>query len=429
MTITKMVNYKADLRKDIIQRDFDTGLRLLSPKGLDGYYWHQNTGVRTLITSDWAYFSVDPIVVSPGEVYRIICAEFSGNPANVYLALFKDSSGAIVGRSYAGPGSGVLQAVDTNVTVPASAATMCITGHSRNLQIIKSGGMISKLPGNSQTQASSPLDYWKGKKIVWLGTSIPAGSGTNSYPYMLAQRLGANIVNQSVGSSPIRGGLDAFVTTDDPYGWTGSSYTRVTRALSHSVDIKQSFIDNYDSKWKALVTGGPASLSDTDKANILSYSYANRLSGNLDSDLFVIDHGINDYLWIQERGGDVASLLTPAVDTRNINTFYGGVNTVIDYILSQNPRARILVIGFYENELRPQVSQIQLKSAQLWEYQIVKLWEKTGWSQQVLTGTDGAGKTITQYWMPDNLHPHSDTTGQANTLLTNILEMEIRSVR
>lgn len=429
VTITKMVNYKADLRKDIIQRDFDTGLRLLSPKGLDGYYWHQNTGVRTLITSDWAYFSVDPIAVSPGEVYRIICAEFSGNPANVYLALFKDSSGAIVGRSYAGPGSGVLQAVDTNVTVPASAATMCITGHSRNLQVIKSGGMISKLPGNSQTQASSPLDYWKGKKIVWLGTSIPAGSGTNSYPYMLAQRLGANIVNQSVGSSPIRGGLDAFVTTDDPYGWTGSSYTRVTRALSHSVDIKQSFIDNYDSKWKALVTGGPASLSDTDKANILSYSYANRLSGNLDSDLFVIDHGINDYLWIQERGGDVASLLTPAVDTRNINTFYGGVNTVIDYILSQNPRARILVIGFYENELRPQVSQIQLKSAQLWEYQIVKLWEKTGWSQQVLTGTDGAGKTITQYWMPDNLHPHSDTTGKANTLLANILEMEIRSVR
>lgn len=429
VTVTKNINYKADLRKEIIQRDFESGLRLLSPKGLDGYYWHQNTGVRTLITSDWAYFSVDPIMVSPGEVYRIICAEFSGNPANVYLALFKDTSGAIVGRSYAGPGSGVLQSVDTNVTVPANAATMCITGHSRNLQIIKAGGIVSKLPGNSPAQITGPLDYWKGKKIVWLGTSIPAGSGTNAYPYMLAQRLGATIANQSVGSSPIRGGLDAFATSDDPYGWSGSSYTRVTRALSHSVAIKQSFIDNYDSKWKSLVTGGPASLSDTDKANILGYSYVNRLAGNLDADLFVIDHGINDFLWIQERGGDVASLLTPAVDTRNINTFYGGMNVVIDYILSQNPRARILIVGFYENNLRPQVSQIQLKSAQLWEYQIVKLWERTGWSQQVLTGSDGAGKTLTQYWMPDNLHPHSDTTGKANTLLANILEMEIRSVR
>ncbi|WP_425280113.1 hypothetical protein [Klebsiella quasipneumoniae] len=429
VTITKNINYKADLRKDIIQRDFESGLRLLSPKGLDGYYWHQNTGVRTLITSDWAYFSVDPIAVSPGEVYRIICAEFSGNPANVYLALFKDSSGAIVGRSYAGPGSGVLQAVDTNVTVPASAATMCITGHSRNLQIIKSGGMISKLPGNSQTQASSPLDYWKGKKIVWLGTSIPAGSGSNAYPYMLAQRLGANIVNRSVGSSPIRGGLDAFVAADDPYGWTGSLYTRVTRALSHSIAIKQAFIDNYDSKWKSRVNGGPTTLSESDKTAILSNSYENRLAGNLDADLFVIDHGINDYLWLEERGGDLSSLLTPPVETRDINTFYGGMNVVIDYILSQNPRARILLIGFYENNLRPQIAQMQLKSAQLWEYQIVKLWEKTGWSQQVLTGADGTGKTITQYWMTDNLHPHSDTTGKANTLLANILEMEIRSVR
>ncbi|MFK9875352.1 hypothetical protein ACJEQ9_12510, partial [Klebsiella pneumoniae] len=429
VTITKNINYKADLRKDIIQRDFESSLRLLSPKGLDGYYWRQETGVRTLITADWSYFSADPLNVKEGETYRIICDKFSGNPSLVYLALFKDATGAVIGRSNAAPGSGVVRSVDVNVTVPSGAVTMCITSYSRNIQVIKSGSILSKIPGNSPAQDNSPLDYWKGKKIVWLGTSIPAGSGSNAYPYMLAQRLGANIVNRSVGSSPIRGGLDTFATTDDPYGWTGSLYTRVTRALSHSNAIKQEFIDNYDSKWKSRVNGGPATLSDSDKAAILSNSYENRLAGNLDADLFVIDHGINDYLWLEERGGDLSSLLTPPVETRDINTFYGGINTVIDYILSQNPRARILVIGFYENELRPQVSQMQLKSAQLWEYQIVKLWEKTGWSQQLLTGTDGAGKTITQYWMPDNLHPHSDTTGKANTLLANILEMEIRSTR
>ena len=429
VTITKNINYKADLRKDIIQRDFESSLRLLSPKGLDGYYWRQETGVRTLITADWSYFSADPLNVKEGETYRIICDKFSGNPSLVYLALFKDATGVVIGRSNVGPGSGVVQSVDVNVTVPSGAVTMCITSYSRNLQVIKSGSILSKIPGNSPAQDSSPLDYWKGKKIVWLGTSIPAGSGSNAYPYILAQRLGANIVNRSVGSSPIRGGLDAFVTTDDPYGWTGSLYTRVTRALSHSNAIKQEFIDNYDSKWKSLVNGGPATLSDSDKAAILSNSYENRLAGNLDADLFVIDHGINDYLWLEERGGDLSSLLTPPVETRDINTFYGGMNVVIDYILSQNPRARILLIGFYENNLRPQIAQIQEKSAQLWEYQIVKLWEKTGWSQQVLTGTDGAGKTITQYWMPDNLHPHSDSTGKANTLLANILEMEIRSTR
>ncbi|EPJ8424533.1 hypothetical protein N1Z32_005496, partial [Klebsiella pneumoniae] len=243
VTITKNINYKADLRKDIIQRDFESSLRLLSPKGLDGYYWRQETGVRTLITADWSYFSADPLNVKEGETYRIICDKFSGNPSLVYLALFKDATGVVIGRSNAGPGSGVVQSVDVNVTVPSGAVTMCITSYSRNLQVIKSGSILSKIPGNSPAQDNSPLDYWKGKKIVWLGTSIPAGSGSNAYPYMLAQRLGANIVNRSVGSSPIRGGLDTFATTDDPYGWTGSLYTRVTRALSHSNAIKQEFID------------------------------------------------------------------------------------------------------------------------------------------------------------------------------------------
>ncbi|MDZ2557655.1 hypothetical protein M1958_07715, partial [Klebsiella pneumoniae] len=169
VTITKNINYKADLRKDIIQRDFESSLRLLSPKGLDGYYWRQETGVRTLITADWSYFSADPLNVKEGETYRIICDKFSGNPSLVYLALFKDATGVVIGRSNAGPGSGVVQSVDVNVTVPSGAVTMCITSYSRNLQVIKSGSILSKIPGNSPAQDNSPLDYWKGKKIVWLG--------------------------------------------------------------------------------------------------------------------------------------------------------------------------------------------------------------------------------------------------------------------
>ncbi|HIG3746825.1 TPA: hypothetical protein ACYFV2_000001, partial [Klebsiella pneumoniae] len=132
VTITKNINYKADLRKDIIQRDFESSLRLLSPKGLDGYYWRQETGVRTLITADWSYFSADPLNVKEGETYRIICDKFSGNPSLVYLALFKDATGVVIGRSNAGPGSGVVQSVDVNVTVPSGAVTMCITSYSRN---------------------------------------------------------------------------------------------------------------------------------------------------------------------------------------------------------------------------------------------------------------------------------------------------------
>lgn len=46
---------------------------------------------------------------------------------------------------------------------------------------------------------------WKGKKIIWLGTSIPADTtgGIPSYPALVGEMLGANMVNKSVPSSGI----------------------------------------------------------------------------------------------------------------------------------------------------------------------------------------------------------------------------------
>ncbi|MHA8543643.1 hypothetical protein ACYA9W_28105, partial [Klebsiella pneumoniae] len=119
--ISKNVNHKADLRNETIRNDFESCLDLLSPKGLDGFYWRQETGIRTLITADWSYFSADPLNVKEGETYRIICDKFSGNPSLVYLVLFKDAAGSVIGRSNAGPGSGVVRSVDVNVTVPSGA--------------------------------------------------------------------------------------------------------------------------------------------------------------------------------------------------------------------------------------------------------------------------------------------------------------------
>lgn len=47
--------------------------------------------------------------------------------------------------------------------------------------------------------------YWQGKKIIWVGTSIPAGTNTEypAYPVLAGQYLDAIMDNQSVGSSGI----------------------------------------------------------------------------------------------------------------------------------------------------------------------------------------------------------------------------------
>ena len=43
-------------------------------------------------------------------------------------------------------------------------------------------------------------NYWSGKNILWLGTSIPAGTLNNNYPQMVGEILNANVVNNSLVS-------------------------------------------------------------------------------------------------------------------------------------------------------------------------------------------------------------------------------------
>ena len=54
--------------------------------------------------------------------------------------------------------------------------------------------------------------------------------------------------------------------------------------------------------------------------------------------------------------------------------------------------------------------------------------ERTGWSQQSVT-SDGVTKSITQWWMPDDLHPGSDDTGAANDFIANIIAPWLRDQR
>lgn len=103
--------------------------------------------------------------------------------------------------------------------------------------------------------AKAPDLYWQGKKIIWVGTSIPAGNtgGYKSYPVLVGEFLDTNLVNESVGSSGII--------------WDG------TRLLSLSATSAE-LIANYG-------------------ANQGGYSYENKLIGK-GADLIVFDHGYND---------------------------------------------------------------------------------------------------------------------------------------
>ena len=102
----------------------------------------------------------------------------------------------------------------------------------------------------------------------------------------------------------------------------------------------------------------------------------------------------------------------------NLYCYQGALDFIINKILTYNPKARILMIGEYENQKFPKVSENQEIAAQRWEFPLYKQWEKLGWSQQPIL-VNGEWKRMLNIIIPDNLHPHTDTTGFALELMAN----------
>ena len=127
----------------------------------------------------------------------------------------------------------------------------------------------------------APELYWQGKKIVWVGTSIPAGTTTGfpSYPILVGQYLDANVTNSSVGGSGVI--------------WDG---TRVASLSATAAELVAAY-----------------------GAGQGAYSYENLMLGK-GMELLVIDHGYNDRL--QASGSRLGTL--PWTDrTGNITTTAG----------------------------------------------------------------------------------------------------------
>lgn len=385
-------------------------------------YWRYSNGEFVTNGNDWR--SADQLAVFAGETVKITANVYG---TDVALAVFKKADGSFHSNVTRGTASATAF-TDQDVVVPAGAAFLCVTSY-QSAPVVKR----FKVDPNFSTNVSAPVarlrsiaDRWSGKKIAWFGTSIPAGTTTNanSYPAKVAAMLGSSVVNQAVGSSIIRAGIYANKNAGagDPLGWTGMNYDNLSRALSHTAAEKDDLINNWAGKWYALLTGSrPATLDAPTQALIRGYGYEQRLVPHLDADLFLFDHFHNDAA-VAPGGYSGSELTSYAVSTRDRTTAYGACNSLIDIILATNPKARIAFVGHYEDDRKTQISQAQKAIAEFWGFPILPLWDRAGWSQQAITGAGAsAGKTITQVWMPDNLHPHSDATGAANDHLAKII--------
>lgn len=231
--------------------------------------------------------------------------------------------------------------------------------------------------------------YWAGKTLLWMGTSIPAGSDPDSgsgtgatYPALVANQLGATVINKAKGSSMLR----IKSTTGMYNGIPFSHYTRaITRTIAECDEIAADWANIYPN-----VPNAPSVLTPEAVNVMKEHSFENLILPYLNGtqgtpDMWVIDYGHNDYAngidgkrdwWITPSAENIESGLL-AEDTYmtrdnyanlklafnndltgipdlstfaasvNRNCFQGACNFLITLILRYMPYARIAVISDY----------------------------------------------------------------------------------
>jgi hypothetical protein len=278
------------------------------------------------------------------------------------------------------------------------------------------------------------IEKFNGKKIAWFGTSIPAGGyvgldNANSYPMMIGEKLGAIVYNESIGSSCLCCRKENQVSSKNPYGFNGN-FEQVSRCLTNTIEEMQWIIDNWNSDiW---TSNKPLSKPAGDvAAQILDNSYENKLMRRLGEgrcDLYVIDHGHNEDFWV--KGVDY---INQPQDIYSKFSIQGCFNFIINLILNDNPKARILGVGEYEKQKNPQIKHLQEVYTEYWSIPLLPLYDLTGFSQRKVNTRyswvngkwtyDGNEKemSILDIWIPDKIHPHSDKSGKCLEYLANII--------
>lgn len=323
--------------------------------------------------------------------------------------------------------------------------------------------------------------YWTGKNIWWCGTSIPAGG----YPLLVGEELGAIVFQESVGGSMCR----ANVSTGD---YNGANISNITSSLSMTLEEANAFIENYSSlRTLDKNSSWPLTLNESNEKRILSGTFETKLLPYLDGtkpmpDLFVIDHGHNDWKY-RDINGNIDIELEPTVEniksgllaedtymtannyenlkkyfgdlsdfpqdkleefaaSVNRNCYKGSINFIITLILSRNPQARIVFISNYEynngyNKSYSNVIDAQKALAEDWCFPIFEIYKYLGYSDKIIPGTKNymsetypdytfnSDVSVYEVYNVDKVHPGSDTTGKANEIYAGLIASFLQSIR
>ena len=97
-----------------------------------------------------------------------------------------------------------------------------IKNSSNEIIGFKSGEYVDNALSNHNDRITTLENYTEPDKranVLWVGTSIPGGTPENNYPQMVADALGFNLYNNSIGASFITFYPNNGIVNDESYNW------------------------------------------------------------------------------------------------------------------------------------------------------------------------------------------------------------------
>lgn len=328
-----------------------------------------------------------------------------------------DNNGSLISFKNSGE---IERDIEQEIMIPSNCKYLYVSGNNeRTLRGVRLYAFKSLIKS----------DFY-GKKIVWFGTSIPAGGlsgydNLNSYPMRVGSLLGANVFNESIGSSTVHCSTKEWISNSNPYGIM-DNFEAVSRCLTNTLEMQNWIINALETK-SFPFKNCPESLSEDDKEFIRNCSYERKLDKYLTEenkpDVWVFDHGHNEYFYKEESYDDNSPY--------DKSTFRGAMNFLINRIREFDPKARIIIISDYDNQKYPDITKNQKIVAEDWNYPYYEIYKDLGWSNRTIKtkgmwiqgfwfdnyNNEFRDTTSINIWCADGLHPHSDYTGKALDLI------------
>ena len=140
-----------------------------------------------------------------------------------------------------------------------------IKNSSNEIIGFKSGEYVDNALSNHNDRITTLENYTEPDKranVLWVGTSIPAGTPENNYPQMVADALGFNLYNNSIGASFITFYPNNGYVNDESYNWQKKS--DIKEHVGYCLSATKQDVENKFRPILERIKANDSSMTDAD---------------------------------------------------------------------------------------------------------------------------------------------------------------------